>query len=98
MHSTTEMIDRLIASTPDYDLDRFLEDKGVTISSTFRLLTTTEVCELLRISRMTLHRLRADLQPVRIGARTLFDPGDVNRLIEARKHNRRPRLANEGRI
>ncbi len=57
-----------------------------------RLLTVKDVMNTLRISRRTLYRMlkSEQIQPVRIGKRTLFDPADVRRLIQQSKPGARP--------
>jgi len=52
-----------------------------------RLLTVKETCGYLRISAPTLYRMieRRELIPVKIGKRTLFDRGDLDKYIDAAK-------------
>jgi excisionase family DNA binding protein len=52
-----------------------------------KLLTVEDVMGVLRISRPTLYRLlkARRLEPVRIGKRTLFDPGDIRAFIDGSK-------------
>ncbi len=52
-----------------------------------KLLTVEDVMGVLRISRPTLYRLlkAGRLEPVRIGKRTLFDPGDIRAFIDGSK-------------
>ena len=52
-----------------------------------RLLTVKETCNYLRISPPTLYRMldRKELIPVKIGKRTLFDRGDLDKYIDAAK-------------
>jgi excisionase family DNA binding protein len=62
-----------------------------------KLLTVEDVMDTLRISRPTLYRMlkAGQLQPVRIGKRTLFDPVDIRGLIEEAKTGAKPRPAQE---
>jgi len=48
------------------------------------LLSVSEACKALKISRTTLYHLRRQglIRPVRIGRRVLFDVKDLERLIE----------------
>lgn len=52
-----------------------------------RLLTVSQACTYLSISRMSLYRMieRKEIAPVKIGGRTLFDKKDLDELIERAK-------------
>lgn len=56
-----------------------------TQTTQFDLLTTTEACQMLRVSRMTLHRLvqAGELRRVRVRARCVrFQRREVERFVE----------------
>ena len=87
------MIDRLLEMEPGYGIDQYLIEKGLappepTSRPENHLLTSDEVKGRLGgISRMSLHRLvvAGQLPVVRIGSRTLFDPGDVDAFVKRAK-------------
>ena len=63
---------------------RSAESEGGTMTDTIRLLTLLEVADQLRLSTHTIRAMvRKDrLRPVRLCSRLLFDPADVQRLVD----------------
>ena len=88
MQQATQMIDMIIAAADGYTIETYLEEKGITSKTMRRLLNTEEALLYLGgLSRMSLHRRikSGEIKPVRIGSRTLFDPGDLDKFIEKHK-------------
>jgi hypothetical protein len=88
-HPVTTVIDNIIDAAPEYSMENYLQDKGLSGSPLLRkLMSDEETREALGgISRMTLHRLRKArlLTSVRIKSRVFFDPKDVETFIENQK-------------
>ncbi len=68
---------------------------------TRRLLSVTEACHYLHLSRGTLYHMirQKDIMPVRLGHRTLFDVVDLDELIQrAKGHDVKPSIKVRRRI